>query len=108
MTEIVFAAVLGALVAGAGAWVTWGRSMVSRQDVAEIVAATAIGERDAKGVCETHCPWIPQEKSVLNSLERIEQQLDVVTREQQLLKERVAGISEWLSRGGLDGSRRRG
>jgi len=78
VTELTLAAVLGALVSGAGAWVTLGRSVTTRADVVELI--------------ETRSPYI-EDKRILN--DAIEQ-LHMLADGQHRLREQLARIETLL------------
>ena len=64
---LVVAALLGALVSGASAWVTLGRQMVTRDEVLQIV--------------EAHSPYLEDRKGVARAiaqLDQLEVRLDAV------------------------------
>lgn len=77
---IVISALLSAILAGAGAWLAFGRNVVDERDVRQIVADVAIARDDAPKICAAHSPYL-KDRALLNaSLDRIESRVDEIDR----------------------------
>lgn len=72
VVQLLIAALFGAIATGAGAWVTWGRRLVDREQIVEIAAAAAREHSAEANPCETRCPYIPDRSMVLSKLEAIQ------------------------------------
>jgi DNA-binding transcriptional MerR regulator len=70
--RLVIAALLGALLSGAGAWITWGRSVLNANEIKEIV--------------KTQSPYVVDKKA-------IEQRTKENTEELKKLREEIKELS---------------
>lgn len=71
---LVGASLLGALVAGAGTWITFAREVVPRAEVIELI--------------HTNSPYVPDKRA----LEDATEQLDMLADGQQNIREELARI----------------
>lgn len=59
-----------------GAWAAFGRDVLRKADLTEILSAHAIAPQQAANVCETHCPYLRDERAIGEALERLERGLE--------------------------------
>lgn len=78
VVELTLAALLGAMVSGAGAWVTMGRSVATRDEVI--------------GLIGTHSPYLKDQRVLNDAIE----QLYMLASEQQQIREQLARIETRL------------
>ncbi len=80
---------LGIVVAGGGAWITWGRAVVRRDELHELISLIAVPREKAAAVCETHCPYLADKKVIELGFKVVNEKLDRLLDIQE--EERKAG-----------------